>query len=107
MPCSCDYSWAMVRVAVIVCSLNIVAFSGSTEAVSKRCAGVEVRSLTVSTELERGSISDAKPERIESAVSDSARKTVTALALGPILGSMDSAQAGDWAFMFTPGCEFD
>lgn len=64
---------------------------------SKVCPGAEIQSINVSAEIEKKAPLDTRPETIEIAPgyasnpnSRPAEGTVTAVALGPVLGSMDS-----------------
>jgi len=86
---------------IIVCFLSLLLIRPHAHAqeISKSNTGAEakVRSIKVSLELERDVLLDTTPERIEIAppqasetTPGAAGKAVTVIALGPVLGSMDS-----------------
>lgn len=70
--------------------------SSYAQEVTKRCAGADVRLIGVAAQVEQGAPPDDAPEiEIVSATSPvtgrgSAGKAVTLIAVGPVLGSMDS-----------------
>jgi hypothetical protein len=79
----------------------LVLFGSMTHAqeVTKRCVGADARLIGVSAQVEQGVSPGGAPERIEvvsapaAATSrGSAGKTVTLIAVGPVLGSMDSRE---------------
>jgi len=80
-------------------SLVLFGSMSYAQEVTKRCAGADVRLIGVAAQVEQGAPPDDAPERIEvvSAPSsatgrDSAGKAVTLIAVGPVLGSMDSRE---------------
>jgi hypothetical protein len=80
----------------IVCSLLSLAAPANAQ-ITKTCAGVEVRSIEVSADEDRKALPDATPADIKilpaqvmATTPGAPDKTVTVIALGPGLGSMDS-----------------
>src|SRR5437879_7547337 len=85
--------------AITVCFLGLLLTLPHAQEISKTktCAGGEVRSIKVSPELERGVLLDTTPAKIETIPAEAsettpstAGKAATVIALGPVLGSMDS-----------------
>src|SRR5579863_861416 len=80
----------LVTIAIaIVCSLGLSATPAKAQETPKTCAGVEVRTVHVSIELDRGDsfLPDPSPK-----IAEVPGKIETLTAIGPPLGSMDSSQ---------------
>lgn len=80
---------AVVRSLVAIWAVGVLAGPASAKGMVKRCARVDVQSISVSTELDRGDsfLPDPSPKIIQVP-----GKAGTLLALGPPLGSMDSPE---------------
>lgn len=84
----------------IVCSLGLSGTHANAQAIMKTCAAASVQSISLSAEPERDVLLDSTPEKptlkIISAPQPttlgSAAKAVRIIALGPVLGSMDSSK---------------
>lgn len=83
----------------IVCSLCLPGTRANAQEIMKACAGMEVRSIDISAEPDRKVLLDATPEKPaiqivpappSSTTPGASEKVVTVIALGPVLGSMDS-----------------
>jgi len=83
----------------IVCLLGLLLSLPHAQEMNKTntCAEVEVQSVKVSPELEIGILHDPTPAKIETIPAEALEttpsasgKAVTVIALGPVLGSMDS-----------------
>lgn len=70
--------------------LGILALPASAQESVKSCPGVEVRSIRDSVKAVQDLPLDGKQETIETGASRDAGNTVTIVARGPVLGSMDS-----------------
>ena|ERR1700730_6149605 len=76
----------------IIFSLGLLASPANPQDIVKRCVGVEVRSISVSSERALNTPLDAKPATIETGPPGAAIKEVTIVSRGPVLGAMDSPQ---------------
>lgn len=85
-----DTSRALKIGLVFACFLAPLAPPAKAQKTIETCPNVEVRSVNVSADVAKGSFFDTKPERIETTALDNTGKQVTLVAIGPILGSMDS-----------------
>lgn len=83
----------------IVCSLGLSGTHANAQEIMKTCASAAVQSISLSAESEREIFLDAMPEKpvikiapapSSSTMPGAAGKAVTVIALGPVLGSMDS-----------------
>jgi hypothetical protein len=81
----------------ILCAMCLFDAVADAQGNVETCAGVEVRSIGISAEFERKVLLDAMPARIDivslqpsTLKSTAAGKAITVIALGPVLGSMDS-----------------
>ncbi|MHB1678019.1 MAG: hypothetical protein ACYCSS_10865 [Sulfuriferula sp.] len=80
----------------IVCSLWLSGTSASAQETMKTCTGAQVRLINVSGVYNKKNLLDAKPEIIvvraltSSTMPGATGKAVSIIALGPVLGSMDS-----------------
>lgn len=80
-----------IFLGVLVFGFSSLSFVSSVNAQErmKTCAGMVVRSIEMSQEYQKGSTIDESPEQVE-VVSSGPEGLVTIVALGPLLGSMDS-----------------
>lgn len=96
-----NHSWTarLVCLSGVACALALVALPAIAEKKTQMCPGLLVRSVHVSTELEKGGIffPDPAPKKIMNVAENvsanktgSAGKVLTVVAIGPILGPMDA-----------------
>lgn len=85
----------------IVCSLDLSGNRANAQEIMKTCAGASVQSISLSAEPEREILLDSTPEKPTIKIipapqptmpGGSAGKAVTIIALGPVLGAMDSSK---------------
>ncbi len=89
-------SVAGLTVVSIVCSLGLSVTYANAQEIMKTCAGMEARLINISAEFVKKVLLDTRPEIAiiptppSSTTPGAAGKAVTVIALGPVLGSMDS-----------------
>jgi len=82
------------RCAVVALLLLSLAANGSGSVLDKRCSGVIVRSIAVSNDTETAILAErtSAPPRVRISVTSDHHGAATIVAVGPVLGLMDSRE---------------